>query len=170
MRRGYTRASYLETMCMIQKAPRSIAISTDIIVGFPGETEADFRDTLSLLDEVQYDNVFSFKYSPRPNTAALSLPDCVSDEEKGRRLEVLQERQKLIQYNRNAAYQGQVMEVLVDDKARSRFSLAGRTTNNKIVNFDGPEILMGQIVPVQITGFSANSLKGVWLQKRPEES
>lgn len=165
MRRGYTRLRYLEVIEKIHKAPRSIALSTDIIVGFPGETEADFQDTLSLLDEVQYDNVFSFKYSPRPNTAALSLPDGVSEEEKGRRLKVLQEQQKLIQYNRNAAYLGQIMEVLVDDNARSRFSLAGRTTNNKIVNFDGPETLMGQIVPVEITGFSANSLKGVWLSK-----
>jgi tRNA-2-methylthio-N6-dimethylallyladenosine synthase len=170
MRRGYTRERYLETIRKIQRASRPIAISTDIIVGFPGETEADFRDTLSLLDKVQYDNVFSFNYSPRPNTAALSLPDFISDEEKGRRLVVLQEHQKLIQRNRNAAYQNQLVEILVDDKARSRFSLAGRTTNNKIVNFDGPETLMGQIVPVQVTGFGANSLTGIWLQQRPEES
>ncbi len=169
MRRGYTRAKYLEIIKKIQNAPRPIAISTDIIVGFPGETEADFQDTLSLLDEVQYDSAFSFKYSPRPNTAALSLPDEISDKEKGRRLEILQERQKLIQYNKNAVYLGQTMEVLVDDKARSRFSLAGRTSNNKIVNFDGPENLMGQIVQVEITGFSANSLKGVCIHSKALE-
>ncbi len=170
MRRGYTRERYLETVRKIRLAPRPIALSTDIIVGFPGETEADFQDTLSLLDEVQYDNVFSFKYSPRPDTAALALPDNTAEEEKGRRLKFLQERQKLIQYNKHAAYLGQVVEVLADGRARSNFRLAGRTTTNKIVNFDGPESLMGHIVPVQITGFGANSLKGAWLQQRPEES
>jgi len=165
MRRGYTREGYLEIIRRIRNAQRPIAISTDIIVGFPGESEADFQDTLSLLDEVQYDNSFSFKYSPRPNTAALNLPDEISDKEKGRRLDIVQERQKLIQCGRNAAYVGQVMDVLVDEKARSRFSLAGRTSDNKIVNFDGPEPLMGQIVQVEITGFSANSLKGIWIRQ-----
>jgi tRNA-2-methylthio-N6-dimethylallyladenosine synthase len=162
MGRGYTRESYLELVAKIRNARRPIAISTDIIVGFPGETERDFRDTLSLMDEVQYDSAFTFKYSPRPYTAALSLRDEISDKEKGRRLDVVLERLKLIQYNRNAAYLGQIMEVLVDDKARTRFSLAGRTSNNKIVNFDGPEILLGQFVQVEITGFSANSLKGIY--------
>jgi len=138
-----------------------MAISTDIIVGFPGETDADFRDTLGLLDEVQYDSVFSFKYSPRPNTPALALGDDVPEEEKGRRLTFLQERQKLIQYNKNAAMQGQVLEVLVDGRPRSRFTLSGRLTNNRVVNFDGPDDLMGRIAKVEITGFTANSLKGV---------
>lgn len=163
MRRGYTRERYLETIQKVRRAPRPIAISTDIIVGFPGETESDFEDTLRLLDEVQYDNVFSFKYSPRPNTAALSLPDEVSEEEKGRRLRVLQEQQKVIQYNKNSAYLGRELEVLVEDNARANFSLAGRAGNNKVVNFDGPEDLMGKFVQVEITGFSANSLKGVWV-------
>jgi tRNA-2-methylthio-N6-dimethylallyladenosine synthase len=164
MRRGYTREQYLEKIWKIQSTPRPIAISTDIIVGFPGETERDFQDTLTLLDEVQYDNVFSFKYSARPNTAALSFPDEVSEEEKGTRLRILQERQKLIQYNKNAAYMDQEMEVLVDDRARTHFALSGRSTNNKVINFDGPESLMGRIIPVKITGFSANSLKGVWVR------
>jgi tRNA-2-methylthio-N6-dimethylallyladenosine synthase len=163
MRRGYTRDRYLDTIFKIRKSPRPIAISTDIIVGFPGETEPDFHDTLRLLDEVQYDNVFSFKYSPRPNTAALDLPGEVSEEEKGRRLRVLQEQQKMIQYNKNAAYLNQSMEVLVEDRARAKFSLAGRASNNKIVNFDGPEDLLGKFVEVKITGFSANSLKGNWV-------
>jgi|WetSurSiteA1Bulk_404760.scaffolds.fasta_scaffold05394_2 tRNA-2-methylthio-N6-dimethylallyladenosine synthase len=163
MRRGYTRESYMTVIRKIQNAERDIAISTDLIVGFPGETEADFEDTLSLLDAVQYDSAFSFKYSPRPNTAALGLCDDVPEDEKGRRLEVLQERQREIQYRKNAAYLGRVMEVLVDDRARSRFSLKGRSTNNRIVNFDGPESLMGRIIRVEITGFSPNSLKGVWI-------
>ncbi len=170
MGRGYTREMYLKLISNIRQAPRSFAISTDIIVGFPGEMEEDFSDTISLLNEVQFDSVFSFKYSPRPHTAALNLPDEVCEEEKGRRLRVLQEQQKLIQYRKNEAYLGQVMEILVDEKARSRVSLAGRTSNNKVVNFDGPETLMGQIVLVKITDFSANSLKGIWIHSEPEES
>jgi len=164
MRRGYSREKYLGVIRKIQNAPREIAISTDLIVGFPGETDGDFRDTLSLLDEVQYDSAFSFKYSPRPNTAALSLPGEIPEEEKGSRLEILQEHQKRIQEKKNAAYLGRFMEVLVEGNARSRYSLTGRTGNNKIVNFDGPEALMGRIVDVEITGSSANSLKGVWVQ------
>jgi tRNA-2-methylthio-N6-dimethylallyladenosine synthase len=165
MRRGYTREKYLERICKIRAAARPIAISTDIIVGFPGETEEDFQDTLTLIDEVQYDYAFSFKYSARPNTEALAFQDDVSDEEKGTRLHRLQERQKMIQYNKNSALLDREMEVLVDDKAKSRYALSGRSTDNKVINFDGPEDLLGKIVTVKITGFSANSLKGVWSQK-----
>ncbi len=164
MQREYTRENYLAIVDRIRRASRPIAISTDIIVGFPGETEKDFQDTLSLLDAVQYDSVFSFKYSPRPNTAAAQLQDDISEEEKRTRLTVLQEQQKLIQYNRNAAYLEKEEEVLVDGAARSRFSLAGRLSSNRVVNFDGPEDLQGRIVTVRITGFSANSLKGVYIQ------
>ncbi len=164
MRRGYTRASYLSTVDRIRRAPRPIAVSTDIIVGFPGETDVDFQDTLSLLDEVQYDSVFSFKYSPRPKTYALELCDELDAEGKGARLKLLQDQQKLIQFNKNSAYQGQTFEVLVDGKARSNFALTGRMSNNKIVNFDGPDSLLGHFVNVEISGFSANSLKGVWVQ------
>jgi tRNA-2-methylthio-N6-dimethylallyladenosine synthase len=162
MRRGYTREHYLEVVGKIRSAGRDIAISTDLIVGYPGESEADFNDTLRLLDEVQYDSAFSFKYSPRPDTAALNLSGVISEEEKQERLDRLQEKQKQIQYGRNAAYAGRTVEVLVDGRARSRVRLTGRASNNKIVNFDGPEILIGRIVPVEITGFSSNSLKGVW--------
>ncbi len=169
MQRGYTRDGYMRVIRKIQNAPREIAISTDLIVGFPGETEADFEDTLSLLDEVQYDSAFSFKYSPRPNTAALNFPDEIPEEEKGRRLSMLQDRQREIQYRKNAAYLGRKMEILIDDRARNRFSLSGRTTNNKIVNFDGPEALMGQLVQVEITGFSPNSLKGILNQSESLE-
>jgi tRNA-2-methylthio-N6-dimethylallyladenosine synthase len=164
MRRGYTREDYLEIIEKIRNAPRDISISTDIIVGFPGETESDFQDTLSLLDEVQYDSAFSFTYSPRPFTAALDLHDEISNEEKGRRLAAVQERQQQIQYRRNAAYLGRRVEILVENKARSRVNLSGRMGNNKIVNFDGSETLMGQIVQVEIAGYSPNSLKGNLIQ------
>ncbi len=168
MRRGYTRESYLKIIRKIQNAPRAIAISTDLIAGFPGESEADFQDTLSLLDEVQYDSVFSFKYSPRPHTAALDFPDEISEEEKGRRLDMLQQKQRLIQYSRNAAYLGQRLEVLVEGNARSRFRLMGRLSNNKIVNFDWPDAKIGQFIKVEITGFSPNSLKGIGFNLRTE--
>lgn len=164
MRRGYSREGYLATVARIRRAGRPIALSTDVIVGFPGESDADFRDTLRLIDEVQYDCVFSFKYSPRPNTTALKLCDNLTDEEKGERLKILQEKQMLIQFNRNAAYQGRIVEVLVDGKAKNKFVLAGRMTDNRIVNFDGPEDLMGQLVMIEITGFGANSLRGTWIQ------
>ncbi len=160
MRRGYSRERYLETIAKIRGASRPIAVSTDIIVGFPGETGSDFEDTLSLLDAVQYDSVFSFKYSPRPNTAALALPGEVAEEEKGSRLRLLQDHQKLIQYNKNAAYVGAVVEVLVEGEARSHFDLSSRASNNKIVNFDGPTDLIGRFAEVRITGFGSNSLKG----------
>ena len=170
MRRGYTRESYLEIIRKITECGTAlIAISTDIIVGFPGETNPTFRILSVCSMRYNIDSAFSFKYSPRPNTAALRLPDELPEEEKGRRLEVLQEHQRQIQYKKNTAYLGRIMEVLVDDKARSRFSLAGRTSNNKIVNFDGPEALMGQIVQVEITGFSPNSLKGVWIHSEDEK-
>ena len=166
MRRGYTRESYLKIIRKIQSAPRAIAISTDLIAGFPGESEADFQDTLSLLDEVQYDSVFSFKYSARPRTAALDFPDEISEEEKGRRLDMLQQKQTLIQYSRNSAYLGRQLEVLVEGNARSRFRLMGRLSNNKIVNFDWPDAQIGRFVQVEITGFSPNSLKGVGFNLR----
>ncbi len=165
MRRGYTRERYLDIIRKIQNAPRAIAISTDLIVGFPGESETDFHDTLSLLDEVQYDGAFSFKYSPRPLTEALNFADEeIPEEEKRRRLAILQDKQKAIQYKRNAPCLGQKVEVLVEGKAKSRLRLTGRTSNNKIVNFDGPEELIGKLARVEISGFSANSLKGIWIQ------
>src|SRR5437899_5521463 len=116
MHRTSTRGEYLDKIAMIRTAGRSISITTDIIVAFPGETNADFEETLSLMDTVQYDGAFSFKYSPRPNTPALRLDDPIPEEEKGRRLAILQERQRQIQTRRNEALVGQVFEVLVEGK------------------------------------------------------
>jgi len=165
MRRGYTRERYLEILRKIRAAARPIAISTDIIAGFPGESEADFQDTRRLLDEAQYDSVFSFKYSPRPNTEALNFSEEeIPEEEKGRRLAIIQEKQKLIQYRRNSLFLGKKVEVLVEGRAKSRVRLTGRTSDNKIVNFDGSETLIGKFAEVEISGFGINSLKGVWIQ------
>ena len=164
MRRGYTREDYLGIVQKIKDSKRAISISTDIIVGFPGEEEGDFEDTLTLMELVQYDSAFSFKYSPRPNTEALNFEGSIPEEEKSRRLSILQQRQKEIQHRINEEYMGRIVEVLVDARARSRVSLTGRASNNKIVNFDGPETLIGRFAKVKITGFSPNSLKGAWIR------
>src|SRR5437763_8628661 len=110
MQRTYTREEYLEKIAMIRNASRPIAITTDIIVGFPGETEADFEETLSLLDEVKYDSLFSFKYSPRPNTPSLEMEDAIPEEEKSRWLAVLQDKQREIQTARNKKLIGEMYE------------------------------------------------------------
>ncbi|HEX9761438.1 MAG TPA: tRNA (N6-isopentenyl adenosine(37)-C2)-methylthiotransferase MiaB, partial [Candidatus Acidoferrales bacterium] len=114
MRRTYSREEYLRTVEMIRGARRPISLTTDFIVGFPGETAADFEETLSLMDVAQYDGALSFKYSPRPNTTAIHMDDAIPEEEKGRRLAILQERQRQIQTARNEALVGETFEVLVD--------------------------------------------------------
>src|SRR6202162_830081 len=114
MQRLYTRQQYLERNAWMKAAKRELSITTDVIVGFPGETEADFAQTLSLLDEVGYDSVFTFKYSPRPNTPSLALDDAIPDEEKSRRLEALMARQKEIQIARYKKYIGTILEVMVE--------------------------------------------------------
>ncbi len=108
MQRLYDREQYLERISWIKAAKRDISITSDMIVGFPGETEADFEETLSLLDEVGYDSVFTFKYSPRPNTPSLSLEDAIPDAEKARRLEVIMSRQREIQIGRYKKYVGAI--------------------------------------------------------------
>ncbi|HWP84768.1 MAG TPA: radical SAM protein, partial [Terriglobia bacterium] len=110
MRREYSREDYLERIAWIRQARRPISITTDIIVGFPGETDADFEQTVTLLEEVGYDSIFSFQYSPRPNTAALALADALPEEEKGRRLRILQDRQRQIQAERYRRFLGAEME------------------------------------------------------------
>ena len=161
MQRTYTREEYLGKIAMIRGARRPISITTDIIVGFPSEAEADFNETLSLLDEVQYDGAFSFKFSPRPNTLALSMADSVAEEEKGRRLMILQEQQRKIQSERNAALVGQTFEVLVEGKSRRENQWAGHTSSNRVLNFISPEReLLGQYVQVRVTNAGPNSLVG----------
>jgi tRNA-2-methylthio-N6-dimethylallyladenosine synthase len=161
MTRTYTRDEYLEKIAMLREAKRPIAITTDIIVGFPGETEADFAETLSLLDEVRYDGLFSFKYSPRPNTPSLSMPDAICEEEKSRRLAVLQEKQREIQSERNAALVGTRFDVLVSSKSRRENQWSGHSACHRVVNFTSqrPELL-GTYVQVVVTGAGPNSLVG----------
>jgi tRNA-2-methylthio-N6-dimethylallyladenosine synthase len=161
MQRTYTREEYLEKIAMMRSANRSIAITTDIIVGFPGETEGDFDETLSLLDEVQYDSLFSFKYSPRPNTPSLAMKDTIPEEEKGRRLAVLQEKQREIQTGRNATMAGQTFEVLVSGKSRRENQWFGYSTSHRVLNFTSQEQeLLGTYVQVRVTGWGPNNLVG----------
>jgi tRNA-2-methylthio-N6-dimethylallyladenosine synthase len=163
MQRLYTREQYLERISWIKAARREISLTTDIIVGFPGETEAEFQQTLSLLDDVEYDGVFSFKYSPRPNTPALSLDDAIPDDEKARRLALLMEHQRDIQKCRNQRHLGEVLEVMIEGKNEARGQWIGRTTQNKTLNFTAPETnssAAGSYVSVLITNSFPNSLLG----------
>jgi tRNA-2-methylthio-N6-dimethylallyladenosine synthase len=163
MQRLYTREQYLERISWMKSAHRPISLTTDIIVGFPGETEAEFEETLSLLDQVEFDGVFSFKYSPRPNTPSLSLDDAIPDEEKSRRLTVLMERQREIQRRRNQNQIGQNLEVMVEARNETRQQWIARTSQNKTLNFAAPEsisISPGSYVQVEVTGSFPNSLLG----------
>jgi len=164
MQREYTREDYLERIGWIKAAQREISITTDIIVGFPGETEAEFEETLDLLTKVGYDGTFSFKYSPRPNTPAQTMADSISDEEKARRLAVLQEHQKEIQARLSRRYAGRTLEVMVEGKNPARAQLIGRTSQNKTLNFTvtggNPAPEPGSYVRVHITESFPNSLLG----------
>ena len=164
MDRLYTRDEYLGRIELLKTAKRPYSITTDIIVGFPGETEEDFQQTLDLLDRVQYDALFSFKYSPRPNTAALAMPDAVPDEEKQRRLAIVQEKQRGIQIRRNAERIGAVQEVLVEGRNQALGQWIGRTTDNHILNFThsdpAAENLLGRYLDVRVTRAGPNSLVG----------
>ena len=162
MDRLYTREQYLERIEWLKTARRDYAITSDIIVGFPGETEEDFQRTLDLLDEVEYDSLFSFKYSPRPNTAALSMADRVPEDEKQRRLLILQEKQRAIQIRRNAALIGSILEVLVEGRNQATGQWIGRTSANRTLNFAHPQTegLEGRYLHVRVTRSGPNSLVG----------
>ena len=160
MLRGHSREEYLEKIHCIRKAQRAISLSTDIIVGFCGESAADFDQTVSLLTEVEYDQVFSFKFSPRPNTAALEFADTVAEEEKSRRLAVLQEVQRQIQVRRNEAMVGQTQEVLVEGYQPRLGQAVGRTSSNKVLNFPGEPADIGTYRQVRVKSSGPNSLVG----------
>jgi tRNA-2-methylthio-N6-dimethylallyladenosine synthase len=161
MQRTYTREEYLEKISLIRGARRPISITTDFIVGFPGETEEDFDQTLSLLDAAQFDGAFSFQYSPRPHTPAASMPDAVPEPVKVRRLQVLLERQRAIQLQRNQTLLGRVFEVLVEGASRRETQWTGRTSSNRSLNFTSSRTdLLGKYVRVRVTGAGSNSLTG----------
>ncbi len=168
MQREYTREQYLEKIACIRSARRAISITTDLIVGFPGETEEDFAETLSLLEEVRYDAAFSFKYSPRPNTPALALDGVVPEEEKARRLAVLQEKQRQIQLEKNQALVGSAQEVLVEGRQEALQQWVGRTSQNRVLNFTVPRgsaghSWLGTCAWARVTRAGPNSLVGEML-------
>jgi tRNA-2-methylthio-N6-dimethylallyladenosine synthase len=162
MRRRYSREEYLDTVARIREAIPGVQLSTDMIVGFPGETAEDFDDTLSLVEAVRYHSIFSFKYSERPNTlASKRMPDDVSEDEKTRRIVTLQQMQRRIQWDLHEQSVGQTVEVLVDHTSRRRdWELSGRTSGNTVVNFPGDPSLVGQLVRVTIRRAGPNSVWG----------
>ena len=163
MMRLYTREEYLERISWIKAARRPISITTDIIVGFPGETVEDFERTITLLEDVQYDGVFGFKYSPRPNTPALGMIDSIAEEEKSRRLAILLERQREIQRANYARHIGSTLEVMVEGRNEARGQWIGRTSQHKTLNFTAApssEPAIGGYYQVRVTGSFPNSLLG----------
>ena len=162
MRRRHTREQYLDLIDRIRGAIPNVALSTDMIVGFPGETAGDFADTMSLLEAVRFHSLYSFKYSVRPNTlASKRMADDVTEAEKTARIMALQAAQRRIQGELLQSAVGTVEEVLVDSTSRRRGSdVAGRTSGNTVVNFAGGEELIGQLVSVRITEAAPNSLRG----------
>ncbi|HXV62227.1 MAG TPA: tRNA (N6-isopentenyl adenosine(37)-C2)-methylthiotransferase MiaB [Vicinamibacteria bacterium] len=162
MNRGYTRAEFLEKIDRSRALVPDLALSTDLIVGFPGETDDEFDQTLTLVDTVAFDSIYSFKYSERPYTfASREQPDDVPDEVKSERLSVLQEHQRRIQLRKNGALVGRTVEVLVEGESKkdSR-ALSGRSADNRVVNFLGERSLVGKLTSVSITHAGPNSLFG----------
>ncbi|HQL89719.1 MAG TPA: tRNA (N6-isopentenyl adenosine(37)-C2)-methylthiotransferase MiaB [Syntrophales bacterium] len=161
MNRRYTRADYLDRVRKLREASPEIAISSDIIVGFPGETEQDYQKTLDLMEKVRFDTLFSFQYSERPGTAAAGLDGKVSPGEKRRRLIELQALQDRHAQEKNDRLVGRTVEVLVDGTSRNAArDVTGRTRSNKIVNFTGARDLVGKTVQVRIVKAFLHSLRG----------
>ena len=161
MRRGHTASDYLHRIAAIKNARRRMAITSDIIVGFPGETEADFRETLKLVGQVGYDALFIFKYSERQGTPAARLDDDVSRSEKTARFLELEEMQQQLQQNIYQRYIGRELKVLVErTSSKSDQDLSGHSTCHKVVNFPGASALPGEVVSVRVTEAKPNSLYG----------
>jgi tRNA-2-methylthio-N6-dimethylallyladenosine synthase len=161
MRRDYTFRDYLDLIAALRLRMPDVALTTDVIVGFPGETEPDFQETLAALDAVQFDNIYAFKYSRRPNTAALALDEQVAEADKDRRLQEVLAVQRPITRRKNESFEGRVEEVLVEGPSRTdRTRLMGRTSSHLTVNFDGSPDLIGRLVRLRILRVKANSLDG----------
>jgi tRNA-2-methylthio-N6-dimethylallyladenosine synthase len=161
MHRGYTKGSYLERIDRLRDVCPSIALTADVIVGFPGEEEGDFGETLDLMEKVRFDDLFSFKYSPRKGTRAAQFQNQVEEKVKQDRLSHLQKIQREITLQKNQALEGRVEEVLVESWSKqSDRDVTGRTRSNKIVNFEGELNLFGKLIPVRITKAYAHSLRG----------
>ncbi len=162
MKRGHTAAEYVEIIERLRQVRPQISLSSDFIVGFPGETEADFQATLDLIETVGFDHAFSFVFSPRPGTPAAALPDDVPLAEKKRRLQRLQARVQARADAVSRAMVGTLQRVLVEGPSRrDPRELRGRTENNRVVNFPGPAQAVGRFAQIEITAALSNSLRGV---------
>jgi tRNA-2-methylthio-N6-dimethylallyladenosine synthase len=159
MRRGYSRRGYVDTVALLRDHVPALALTTDVIVGYPGETQAEFEETVGLVEEIGFAGVFVFMYSPRPGTAAVRQPDDILPEEKLRRLQILNELQQRIQERQNQARIGGREEVLVDTVSGDG-RVAGRSRDFRIVHLDGAADLLGRLVPVAIHGAGPNALVG----------
>ncbi|MCZ6669448.1 MAG: tRNA (N6-isopentenyl adenosine(37)-C2)-methylthiotransferase MiaB [Acidobacteria bacterium] len=163
MQRGYSREVYREKIDYLRK-DREISIGTDIIVGFPGESDRDHDDTLSLISAIGFDIIYSFKFSSRPGTIAAEMPDPVPENVKSRRLQELQALQVVIQRERNLKLIGRNLEVLVTGRSRKSVEeLSGRSECHRVVNFTGPDTLLGHLAPVVVQGAGVHHLSGKWL-------
>ncbi len=161
MNRGYDREEYLEKIALLRRLMPEICLSTDVIVGFPGETEKEFEETLNVLKQVRFTNLYSFRYSPRPFTRAAGLPDDIPPEEKRRRLEEVQRLQREIQAEIHRSFLGRVVRVLCAGRGqKTPHLLTGRSEGNQIVHFSGSEDLIGRFIDVRITGYGPYSLRG----------
>ncbi|MCX5830722.1 MAG: tRNA (N6-isopentenyl adenosine(37)-C2)-methylthiotransferase MiaB [Deltaproteobacteria bacterium] len=170
MNRRYTKADYLQKVAALRAACPDISITSDVIVGFPGETDADFAETIDLLDKIRFDNLFSFKYSEREGTAAAKFDNKVSERVKSARLKSLQLLQEQHTLAKNRSMLGKILDVLVEKRSKgSAGEVMGRTRTNKIVNFAGGSELVGKTLPVFITHAYQHSLHGELLQEREIE-
>ena len=161
MNRRYSKEHYLELLQQINEEVKGVAITSDIIVGFPGEEEKDFLETLDLVQKARFDNIFSFLYSARADTRAASLPGQVEEAEKKARLKALNKIQQAISLEKNTLLKNSVLEVLVEEVAKKGpYMLTGRTRTNKLVHFSGPASLYGRLVQVKITAAKTWHLKG----------
>ncbi len=163
MDRGYTQKEYLEKIELLKKYIPDIALSTDIIVGFPGETYEDYLETIKVLKEVEYDQVFAFKYSPRPGTPAAQMPQTEGPEKISRWLSDLINMQKEITFKKNREYENKVVEVLVEEEKDGKYT--GRTRTNKLVHIEGGNNLLGEIVKIKIRKANRFSLEGEMLEQ-----
>jgi len=166
MKRGYTREKYIELIDKLRAVRSDIAITSDVMVGFPGETEHDFDMTLNLIKRVQFDSLFSFKYSDRKGTVAAKMGDKVGETDKSLRLSVLQNLQKKISLKKNRALEGKQLEVLVEGYSKKGGQISGRTGSNKIMNFTSNNNVIGRLVVVTVNCGLLNSLQG---EMAPEE-
>jgi tRNA-2-methylthio-N6-dimethylallyladenosine synthase len=166
MRRGHTRNDYRQRIERIKSSRRPLALTSDIIVGFPGETDEDFGQTLELVEQCEYDSIYIFKYSKRAGTPAANFTDDVPEKEKTARFQALEEVQRKNQERIYRSYVGRTLQVLVEKQStRSESDLSGHSTCNKVVNFAGDRSLEGELIDVRVTAAKTNSLYGTFVNR-----